>query len=327
MHIVADIGGTKTAVALAEMQDGQVTLESYQLFLNKEYTSFDAALAAYLSIVPDKNIDGLGISVAGVVDDNRCHMTNLNWLVDGGDLRERFDIKKVHLHNDLAAAGYGLEVVPVDGLERIGGGETAIKANRILISPGTGLGECIVHAVDGRYIPMPSEGGHADFAPFDGTTDRLWHFLKNRQPRISSEHILSGPGLNNIYRFLVAESGNKIDKEIDNKLDERPGAMVTDGAVDDHDPVCVRAIQIFFDILAAEGGNLALKCLSTGGAYFGGGIAPRLLTLLNKDRFTKIFADKGIHRKLLEAIPLWVVVDTDLPLYGAAFHLLEVTSE
>jgi len=327
MHIVADIGGTKSAVALAEMQDGQVALSSSHLFLNQDHASFDAVLAAYLSTVPDENIDGLGISVAGVVDSNRCRMTNLEWVVDGGELSDRFDIKRVHLHNDLAAAGYGLEVAPVDGLEKIGGGEAAITVNRVLISPGTGLGECIVHAVDGGYIPMASEGGHADFAPFDGTTDRLWHFLKERQARVSSEDLLSGPGINNIFRFLVSESGNKIDDATEKKLDDWPGALVADRAVKDHDPLSMRAVDLFFDILAAEGGNMALKCLATGGAYFGGGIAPRLLPLLNKSRFSKVFADKGKHQKLLEAIPRWVVVDTNLPLYGAAFHLLEVASE
>lgn len=327
MHIVADIGGTKTAVALAEMKEGQVALESSRIFRNEDHASFDRLLAAYLNTVPDENIAGLGVSVAGVVEDNRCHMTNLDWVVDGGDLHERFDIKKVFLHNDLAAAGYGLEVIPVDGLENAGGGSVTVTANRVLISPGTGLGECIVHAVDGRYIPMASEGGHADFAPFDGMTDRLWHFLKRQQPRVSAEHLLSGPGINNIYRFLVAESGDKLDQETDRKLNDRPGAVVADKAVDDHDPRSIRAIGLFFDILAAEGGNMALKCLAIGGAYFGGGIAPRLLPLLDKNRFARMFADKGKHQKLLEAIPLWIVVDTDLPLYGAAFHLLEVASE
>ncbi len=324
MHIVVDIGGTKSALALAGMKDGQVTLNEIRLFLNKDYPSFENVLAAYLNTVPDENIDGLGMSIAGVVDGNRCHMTNLDWTVDGGDLKDRFDIKKVFLHNDLAAAGYGLEVVPVDGLEKIGGGDATITANRVLISPGTGLGECVVHATGSGYIPMASEGGHADFAPFDGTGDRLWHFLKSRQARVSSESILSGPGLNNIFRFLIAENGDKIDEETEKRLEEHPGALVTEGAVEDHDPLCVRAVELFFDILAAEGGNMALKCLATGGAYFGGGIAPRLLKLLNKRRFARIFADKGTHQKLLEAIPLWVVIDTDLPLYGAAFHLLEV---
>ncbi len=327
MHIVADIGGTKTAVATAEMTDGQVALTAAHVFHNEDHDSFDAVLAAYLSAVSDTDIEGLGISVAGVVENNRCHMTNLDWLVDGGELRDRFDIKKVYLHNDLAAAGYGLEVIPVDGLENAGGGNTTPMANRVLISPGTGLGECIVHAVDGRYIPMASEGGHADFAPFDGTTDRLWHFLKQRQPRVSAEHLLSGPGINNIFRFLIEENGNKLNEETEKLLDDRPGAVVADRAVDDHDPVSVHAIELFFDILAAEGGNMALKCLAVGGAYFGGGIAPRLLPLLDKSRFARIFADKGKHQELLETIPLWVVVDTDLPLYGAAFHLLEVAAE
>jgi glucokinase len=327
MHIVADIGGTKTVVTLAAMEEGQVSLSSAQRFRNEDHGAFEAVLAAYLNTVPDENIDGLGISVAGVVTDNRCHMTNLDWVVDGGELSNRFDVKKVYLHNDLAAAGYGLEVIPIEGLESIGDRDSSKIGNRVLISPGTGLGECIVHAVDGRYIPMASEGGHADFAPFDGTTGRLWEFLKQKQARVSSEDLLSGPGLNNIYRFLASEDGVGLDDETERKMDDRPGVMVTDRAVDDRDPLCVRTVEMFFDILAAEGGNMVLKSLATAGAYFGGGIVPRLLPLLDKSRFAAVFADKGKHQELLETVPLWVVIDTDLPLYGAAFHLLEVASE
>lgn len=326
MHIVADIGGTKTVVALAEMEKGRISLNSAHLFRNEEYTSFEAVLAGFLNTVSDEEIAGLGISVAGVIKNNQCCMTNLDWVVDAGELRDRFDIKKVYLHNDLAAAGYGLEVIPAVGLEKIGGPEGSEFANRVLISPGTGLGECIIHAIGDRYIPIASEGGHADFAPFDGTTDRLWKFLKRRQARVSFEDVLSGPGISNIFRFLVSENGGKLDKKTENELINRPGTMVADRALDDHDPLCLRAVELFLDILAAEGGNMALKCLAIGGTYFGGGIIPRLLPLLDKNRFATAFADKGKHRKLLEEIPLWVVTDTDLPVYGVAFHLLKIAA-
>lgn len=326
MHIVADIGGTKTVVALAAMENGRISLNSAHRFRNEDYASFEAVLAGFLSTVSDEEIAGLGISIAGVVKNNECRMTNLDWIVDARELRDRFDIKKVYLHNDLAAAGYGLEVIPVTALEKIGGRDGPDFANRVLISPGTGLGECIIHAVDGTYIPVASEGGHADFAPFDGTTGRLWKFLKQRQARVSFEDVLSGQGISNIFRFLVSESGNKLDTAMEDKLDSRPGSLVADRAAHDHDPLSIHAIKLFFDILAAEGGNMAMKCLAIGGVYFGGGIIPRLLPFLDKNRFRTVFADKGKHQKLLETIPLWVVTDTGLPLYGVAFHLLVIAA-
>jgi glucokinase len=326
MHIVADIGGTKTVVALAEMENDRISLNSAHLFRNEGYTSFEAILAGFLNTVSDEAITGLGISVAGVIKNNQCCMTNLDWVVDADELRDRFNIKEVYLHNDLAAAGYGLEVIPAVGLEKVGGSDGSDFANRVLISPGTGLGECIIHAVDGAYIPMASEGGHADFAPFDGTTDRLWKFLKRRRARVSFEDVLSGPGISNIFRFLVSESGDKLDEKTENELIIRPGTLVADRALDDHDPLCLHAVKLFFEILAAEGGNMALKCLATGGAYFGGGIVPSLLPLIDKNHFATAFADKGRHQKLLEEIPLWIVTDTDLPIYGVAFHLLKIAT-
>lgn len=324
MYLVADVGGTKTVLAQASGDAGEISLSSVRRFKNTEYSSFDSVLGAYGNIVRLDRVRGAGIAVAGRVADNRCDMTNLQWVVDGKEISRRFDIRTVILHNDLAASGYGLDVISEASLEVIRKGKREARANRILISPGTGLGECIIHALDERHVPIPSEGGHADFAPFDGTTARLWSFIKRRQPRVSVEDVLSGPGINNIYRFVVSENGEHVDADMEKRISDSPGVIIANRAVKDADRVCTRAIMLFFDVLAAECGNMALKALSAGGVYIGGGIAPYVLPLMNRSRFAEIFADKGSHKDMLADIPLIVVTDTNLPLYGAAFHLLTV---
>lgn len=326
MRVVADIGGTKTVLAAVSSREGRIELASRRLFLNDRYSSFESVLAAFLADISSEPVSDLGIAVAGPVEGNRCNMTNLNWVVDGGDLGERFDIRRVILHNDLAASGYGLEVVSGNSLEAIHEGKKGVRGNRALLSPGTGLGESIIHDLDGRCVPIATEGGHADFAPFDGVTGRLWAFLRRTKLRVSVEDVLSGAGLNNVYRFIVSESGGEIDPHVEKEMTAHPGAVVTRRALEDKDPAAVEAIRVFLDVLAAEAGNLALKGLAVGGVYFGGGIIPRLLPSVDKRRFASIFAAKGKHQALLEAVPLFIVTDTDLPLYGAAYHLLIVSS-
>jgi len=324
MYIVADVGGTKTVLAKASADAGNVSLTSVRRFINTDYSSFEAVFGAYCNAEPADRIRGLGVAAAGRVTDNRCRMTNLQWLIDSEELSRRFDIDVVTLHNDLAASGYGLDVVSGESFEVIRSGKKKADANRILISPGTGLGECIIHALHDRHVPIPSEGGHADFAPFDGTTARLWSFVRRNRSRVSVENILSGPGINDIYRFVVSENGGEVDPETEKKMAARPGAIIADRARNEGEPNCIRAIRLFFDVLAAECGNMALKALSTGGVYIGGGIVPYALPLMDRSRFANLFADRKPHGDMLANIPLYAVVDTDLPLYGVAHHLCTV---
>ncbi len=324
MNIVADIGGTKTVMALAAAEGGDISLSSVHRFKNEDYSSFESVFGAYCNAVLAERIHGAGIAVAGRVTDDRCEMTNLSWMVDGKEIRRKFDIGKVMLHNDLAASGYGLDVVSREAIKEIHPGRKNEEANRALISPGTGLGECIVHAIDNRHIPMATEGGHTDFAPFNGATSRLWTFIRSRQSRVSVEDVLSGPGINNIYRFVVSENGDTVDPEIEKKISASPGVVVANKAVEEGDVTSMQAIGLFFDVLAAECGNMALKALATGGVYIGGGIVPYVLPLMDGPRFAQIFADKGPHKNMLADIPIHAVTDTDLPLYGAAHHLLNL---
>jgi glucokinase len=319
--LVADIGGTKTVLALVTHQENAVKLDSLRRYSSRRHRSFEDMLDEYLSHISPVEISSLCVAVAGVVVDNRCRLSNLSMEIDGESLRRQKGFKQVFLINDLAASGYGLDVIPPGSADTIHQGTSEPGGNQVLISPGTGLGESIIHAVGGKYIPVASEGGHADFAPFDGRTERLWAFLKRKQNRVAVEDCLSGPGIYNIFQFLLVENGVELEDARRQELANEPGVKISSWAIDGGDRLALETISLFLDILAAEAGNMALKAWSTGGAYIGGGIIPALLSLVDSQRFASVFSAKGIHQPLLERIPIYAITDTDLPLYGAARYI------
>jgi glucokinase len=259
------------------------------------------------------------LAVAGPVIKDECVLTNLSMKIDGRSFLQRDNIRRVKLLNDLEASAYGLMAVPDNGMICIHKGKRR-EGNQVLISPGTGLGESIVHAIDGRLIPLASEGGHADFAPFNGATERLWSFLRRTGSRVSVEDVLSGTGIHNIFRFLLAEEGIEIDENLKKQLKSNPGLVITERALKEKDQLSYRSIQLFIDILAAEAGNMALKAMSVGGIYLGGGIVPRLLPIIDRPKFVSIMSEKGKHKSILEEISIYIVTDTLLPIYGAAWY-------
>jgi len=324
MVIVADIGATKTMVAAAQEDSGRIAPASIRRYESGQYESFEAILEAYLADVSITSSPLLCLGVAGIVHNNRCRVTYLPWTVDGLELKTRFRLTDAVVLNDLVAAGYGLDDLPEAASETIMAASPVVNGDRALISPGTGLGEAIIPCLSGKYHPLAGEGGHADFAPFDGTTRRLWEFTRRSRPRVAVEDFLCGLGLGRIFHFFSAENGMAPDDRMAARMNDDPGLAVTSLALDDQSPSAVQAVQLFWDILAAEAGNMALRILARGGIFIGGGMAPRLIPLLDKERFAARFSDKGPHEALLRGMPVKIVTDTHLPLYGAARHILAV---
>ena len=320
MVIAADVGGTKTVFASVSGTPGSLILSSVKRYENEQFSSFSQALSTYIEDVSFGPVSVLSIAAAGPVAGDECRLTNLNWEINARSLATEFSIEKVYLINDLFAAAFGVEDLCDDSFEEINPGAMNPEGNRVIVSPGTGLGESIIHGVDGHPVAIPGEGGHVDFAPIDGTTMRLWEFLKRSQARVSVEDILSGPGLFNIYSFLAYDAGVKVDESI--ILSAQPGSIITERGLSRKDILAYHALLLFLDVLAAEAGNMALKVLASGGVYIGGGIVPRLISILRRQRFREVFADKGQHQKLLESYPVNIIVDTELPLYGAGEYAL-----
>ncbi len=312
--LAGDIGGTNARLAVVEA--GQVLLE--RIYPSKDFTDFLSLLHHFFSetgiSVPERACFG----VAGVVHNSVVVGTNLAWEIDADQVKRRLRLRKVCLINDFAAAALGILETGPEWLEKIGPGESEKNGNKAVLGPGTGLGEAILVASgNGKYDVVATEGGHCDFAPTDQNQVRLLEYLWRQYGHASCERVLSGPGLANIYNFLLLENGEVVPAAA------QP-ADITKAAMQGDDNVAVEALDTFCRILGAEAGNLALKCLARGGVYIAGGIAPRIVDFLKKGAFRSGFENKGRMKALLETIPTYVVTNKDLGLLGAAAKALEL---
>jgi glucokinase len=316
--LAGDVGGTKTELALVDTGERGLTFSRDATLPSREFASLEAALERFLAGGPRPRIDAVCLGVAGPVVDGRCVATNLPWVIDERALASSIPSARVKLLNDLEVAAHGALALPEGALLTLQAG-TPRRGHQVLIAAGTGLGEALVVQDGDRRIVIPSEGGHADFAPRDDVEEDLLRFLRNEFGRVSVERILSGPGLFNVYRFLrdtgwAREAGAVAERM---RTDD-PSAVVTEMALAGRDPMCAKALDIFVSVYGAEAGNVALRAMAVGGVLIGGGIAPRIRPRLTAGGFVAAFRDKGRLAALMESIPVRVVLDPRAPLLGAA---------
>ncbi|MGD1107115.1 MAG: glucokinase, partial [Terracidiphilus sp.] len=258
----------------------------------------------------------------GPVRDGRLRLTNLPWTLDSRELARNLKIDYVFLINDLQANGYGIAELAADQIYTLSEGDSRQVGNRTLLAAGTGLGEAYL-VWDGRnYVPYPSEGGHSDYAPRNDDEIDLLRFLKQKyNGRISTERVVSGQGITNCYEFLREVRGLEEPAWLAEQMaQEDPNATITEAALNAKSEICEKALDMFVSAYGAEAGNLALKVLSVGGLYVGGGIAPRILEKLKDGTFMKAFTDKGRLSQLLVNMPVRVILESRTALMGAAAY-------
>ncbi len=315
--LAGDIGGTKT---LLQLKDGARVLFERR-FDSTAFADFEAVLATFLDQAAREGLGDVSaacIGVAGPVEGNRARVTNLPWRLDAEALAARFGIPRLRLINDFQAVGYGLETLGDDDLRVLQRGEARAGAPRALIGAGTGLGEGILVWSGDHYEVLASEGGHVDFAPTDALQRALLAWLSERQPRVSYEDIVSGPGLETLYRFHAAHFAGQVPATLLATLEQGGGAAVISRAAEQGDVLAGQTLDMFVKIYGAQAGNLALTCLAAGGVYIAGGIAPRLAERLSRGIFMAAFRDKGKMGELLARYPVYVVMNPRVGLQGAA---------
>jgi glucokinase len=298
----------------------------------KKFASFSSRKAENLEDIIQQFIEQhpstvtcAGFGIAGPVFDGRCKTTNLPWDVSEDRIKKRFGWPCVSLINDLAATAVAIPILNNKEFFHLNSARTRKMGNIALIAPGTGLGEALLIFQDEGYVPLSSEGGHADFAPNSDFEVELWKHLHKRFGHVSVERVLSGPGLFNIYSWLKDSGRYKEPSWLAQKIKENdPARVITEAALDDMDTLCVEALKIFSSILGAVSGNLALTGMTTGGVYLGGGIPPKILPILKKDRFMKSFRSKGRFSDMLEKIPVKVILNDRTALMGAAAHAFKM---
>ena len=320
MIIAGDIGGTKTNVALFEPGEGPAPEPLAQAsYHNAGFDSLEAILEDFLAGHPAR-ITHACFGVAGPVVAGHVSATNLSWDVSEESLRRRLKLDRVRLINDLEATAYGVECLSPRHLYTLHEGKGHREGHRALIAAGTGLGMAGLFWDGRHFIPMPSEGGHMDFAPRNETEVELLRYVEGQVGgHVSYERVLSGPGLFTIYEFLRdrghAEEPSWLAEEL--KRGDH-SAAVSHAALAGRSELAARALDVFAGVYGAMAGNLVLLLKPAGGLYVGGGIAPKILEKLKDGTFMRAYLDKGRMSFITEATPVRVILDDKTALYGAA---------
>ncbi len=313
MILAGDVGGTKTNLGLFDVQNGVLVKVADKRYVSHEYKGLEEIIADFVRTTGAKPT-AAGFGIAGAVVDYRVHTSNLPWDVDGQTLARQLGLGLVRLLNDLEATAHGISTLrPVD-LEILHQGVSAPEAPRAVIAAGTGLGEAILFWDGSKHIPTATEGGHADFAPHTIRQAELWKFIKARSEFVSTELILSGRGFRTVHEFLSQAVRHPAfdDPKIDSAVE------ITRMALARECPVCIDAVGLWVEIYGSEAGNLAVRTVARGGIYVAGGIAVKILPLLQDGRFVAAAQHKEKMADFLRQIPIQVVLDEECPLKGAA---------
>lgn len=318
MILAGDIGGTNARLAFFQFENGKLTVAAQGVYPSREHRCLDEIVTQFVAaqnIRPEVACFG----VAGPVRNGRVETSNLPWTVEASRLATELQLPSAMLINDLEANAWGIsslgehDVVPLNQVKG-----TPI-GNQAVISAGTGLGEAGLYWDGSGYDVFACEGGHCDFAPRTEIEIDLLRYLSARFGHVSFERIVSGPGLVNVYRFLRdthrAEEPQWLAEQI---LHGDPGAVISQAAIGSKSPLAEQALELWISIYGAEAGNLALKLMATGGVYLGGGIAPKIISKLSGLLFLQAFASKGRLQPLLESIPVKVITNDKIALFGAA---------
>jgi glucokinase len=317
MILAGDVGGTKTVLAVFDPAKG-MSIVREAILPSREIASLESAVEAFLLDAPRLKVDAACVGVAGPVVDGRCVGTNLPWVVHERRLAAAANAP-ARLINDLEAAAHGVLTLPAEKFLVLQAGTPNPGGNMALIAAGTGLGEAWMVPDGLGYRVIPSEGGHADFAPRDELQVDLLRFLWAEFGHVSWERVLSGPGLASIYHFLQTRSGHAEPDWLRERLQrEDHGVVVGEVGLAGRDSVCAEALDLFVSIYGAQAGNLALETLALGGLVVGGGIAPKIQARLSDGRFMTAFRAKGRLDSLLSNVPVRVALDPRAPLWGAA---------
>jgi glucokinase len=320
MILAGDVGGTKVHLALYDFTNGKLTYNRDEKYPAKEFSGLEEIVKQFVGA---EKITAACFGVPGPVRDGRLRLTNLPWTLDSRDLSASCNIQHVFLINDLEANGYGVAELSADQIYTLSEGDPSQIGNRALIAAGTGLGEGIL-AWNGRiHVPYPSEGGHVDYAPRNEDEIDLLRFLKQKyNGRISFERVVSGMGMRSIYEFLRDVKGVEEPVWLAEKIAavDDANSVITEMGLAAKSELCEKTLDMFVSAYGQEAGNLALKVLSVGGLYVGGGIAPRILEKLKDGTFMKAFTDKGRLSQLLINMPVRIILESRAALMGAAAY-------
>jgi glucokinase len=321
--LAGDVGGTKTNLGLFEAAGGVLYLVRSATYPSADFPGLAPLLREFLA-GEERTVRAACCGVPGPVLDNRTETTNLAWALDGRRVAEEAGLPEVVLINDLVATAEGIPLLADDEMVVLHPGDPEAAGNRALIAAGTGLGMALMPRIGEHWVPVPSEGGHADFAPRNDAEIALLRHLQARFGRVSVERVVTGPGLFNIYKYLRDAGHAPESPEVRAALEEEedPVPVISESGLAEQCGLCSRTLDLFAAAYGAAAGNLALTGTATGGVYVAGGIAPKILPRLREGGFVRAFLDKGRFEPFMEKIPVRVILEERTAMLGAARHAL-----
>lgn len=318
--LAGDTGGTKTRLAQYSFRsDHSLHQERFEEFESSKFPSLEAIVTSFNSNNPEP-FEAACFGVPGPVDQGRALTTNLPWTVEASALSAALKGSQVLLVNDLVATAAAVPHLSDSGRETLYEGSGCEPLDlAAVVAPGTGLGQAYLKGGAKQYQVFASEGGHVDFSPSTPQQVELYEYLRSKFDRVSLERILCGPGLKNIFDFLIEVSGSSLDPKLSAEFEtKKAAAVISEYAIKHHDPICQQALEIFCDILGMHCGNVALTYICGAGLFLGGGIPPKILPFLKNSQFVEHYLAKGRLRHLVEKISVHVIRDDHAALLGAA---------
>jgi glucokinase len=324
--LAGDIGGTKTVLGIFEFAEPRLESVAEATYASSAHGSLEEVLALFLEAHRPVDLQAACFGVAGTVIDGRSKLIHMPWKPEETALARAIGAPRVVLINDVEAAAYGMLLLEDRERVVLNPGSPRPRANIAVMAAGTGLGESFLCWDGEGYRASATEGGHANFAPRTDREIELLQFLRAElDGHVSTERLLSGPGLHNIYRFVRQRSPEAEPRTIAERMvTEDPSAVIAELALESADTACVESLEIFASIYGAEAGDLALRYLAFGGVFIGGGIAPKILPALQTDAFLRAFLDKGRYSDLVASMPVFVSLEPRAPLLGAAHYALSL---
>jgi len=315
-----DVGGTKAYLGLFE-----IAKEGPKLLCQARYEthSFPNIIKLLQTFVSENNLqpERIILGVPGPVRQLPVKAVNLPWLIDPNQIKNQLGIPTINLLNDLEATSYGTQALTGKDLFTLNDGTPDREGNVAVIAAGTGLGEGGLAWSGDHYTAIASEGGHSTFSPSSNLHYELGAYLKKKIGHVSWERVISGPGLASIYEFLRSKDPSREPSWMKEALttENDDSNTIANSGLNESCELASEALDLFVDLYGCEAGNLALKLMSTGGLFLGGGIAPKILPRLKNGIFMQSFLNKGRMKQALESIPIHIVLNDKAGLMGAAW--------
>lgn len=316
--LIGDIGGTNARFALANQQiPGFSDVATLQC---ADYATADAAIRHYLESVAAPSPDVICLAAAGPIVDKRVRFTNNPWDIAADELAADFSTSAARLLNDFEAIAYSIPFLTTEDCQPIDLPDPkALPEDDYtigILGPGTGLGSVGLRKHGDHLLPIPSEASHSGFAPESQAQLDVLSMLRERFDRVSTERLVSGPGLENIYWALTRIHGDK--------RPQLSAAEIFVRAKASSESRSSEAVHLFFEVLGQVAGDLALTLGAENGIFIAGGIAKRYPELLANSGFRTGFENKGRHRSIMERIPTQLILHEQPGLLGASYVALEL---